>query len=611
MTDIEFRVLGPLEVIVNGVTVDCGGVKQRTLLTALLVHADRVVSIDDLIEALWPGGAPATAANTLQVHISALRRSLGSERSRLETKPPGYVLRAGEALDTARFEHLARQGREELAAGDARRAHELFADAAALWRGNAFADFVYEPFAEREAARLEALRVSATADHVDARLALGHHRELLGELEALVRGHPTDERLCGQLMLALYRSGRQADALSAFSRLRSDLGEELGIVPSPPLQELHDRIVLQGAELEDGSESPYPDLPAPGASGRPPPVPLTSFIGRETERAAVLERLQRARLVTITGPGGSGKTRLAVEVAARAAQDGSVRFADLAPEDPDRVLAAVAEAIGLEGAGALSPQELAAAVTSGVAAEPRLLLVIDNCEHVVDACAVLVQRLLSEVSGFHVLATSQVSLGVSGECLVPLAPLGLPNENDPIDAIAASDAVRLFAERVSDHDPGFVLSAETAGTVARICRKLDGMPLAIELAAAQSRAFGLEELSTRLDDALGFLAAGPRTAVDRHRTLRGTVSWSVELLSEAERELLERLAVFTDGFALSRAERVCAGDGIAEADVAPLLAQLVDRSLVIRRSKGSVDRYWLLETIRQYGWQQLSVSAGA
>ena len=611
MSDIQFRVLGPLEVVVDGVAVDCGGLKQRTLLAALLVNADLVVSLDELIEVLWPEGAPATAANTLQVHISALRRCLGMERARLETKPPGYVLRANDALDAAEFESLARQGREELAAGDARQAHELLGAARGLWRGTAFAEFVYEQFAEREAARLEAVRITATADQVDARLALGHHRELVGELEALVSTHLTDERLCGQLMLALYRSGRQADALAAFGRIRRELGEELGIVPSPALQDLHDRIVLQEAELDAPSARPPTDLAAPGAAGRPPPVPLTTFIGREAERAAVLERLERARLVTISGPGGSGKTRLAVEVAARMATDRLVRFADLAPEPPDRVARAVAEAIGLEAAGALPPEDLPGAIALEVAAQPGLLLVIDNCEHVVDACAPLVQRLLTEVADFQVLATSQVSLGVSGESLVPLAPLGLPDESDPVETVAASDAVRLFAARASDHDPQFTLSAETAGTVAQICRQLDGMPLAIELAAAQARTFGLEEISARLNDALGFLAAGPRTAVERHRTLRATVEWSIELLSDAERELLERLAVFTDGFALSRAERICAGDGIDESEVAPLLAQLVDRSLVIRRSKGGADRYWLLETLRQYGWQQLSAPASA
>ena len=611
MADIQFRVLGPLEVVIDGVAVDCGGAKQRALLAALLVHADRVVSVDDLVEALWPAGAPATAANTLQAHISGVRRSLGSERSRLETKPPGYVLRVGEALDAARFESLSRQGREELAAGDARRAHELLTEASALWRGAAFADFLYEPFAEREAARLDAERITATADHIDARLALGHHREVVGDLEALVSGHSTDERLCGQLMLALYRSGRQADALAAFSRLRSDLGEELGIVPSPSLQELHDRIVLQGEELEAPSGAPRTDLAAPGVSGRPPPVPLTSFVGRDAERAAVSERLERSRLVTISGPGGSGKTRLAVEVAAAIGRGRSIRFADLAPETPERVLPAVAEAVGVPDAGALPRNRLSAQLTSEVAAQPGLLLVIDNCEHVVDECAELIHRLLSEVPDLQVLATSQVSLGVAGEASVPLAPLNLPDEADAPEIVAASEAVRLFSARASDHDPAFTLSSETAGVIARICRQLDGMPLAIELAAAQSRTFGLEEISARLDDALGFLAAGPRTAVERHRTLRATVDWSVRLLSDEERELLERLAVFAGGFALSRAERVCAGDGIAAEDVAPLLAQLVNRSLVIRRSKGGADRYWLLEAIRQYGWQQLSEPATA
>ena len=611
MAEIQFGVLGPLEVIIDGSPVDCGGVKQRTLLAALLVRADRVVSVDELIEALWPGGAPATAANTLQAHVSGLRRSLGAERSRLETKAPGYVLRAGEALDAAKFESLSRRGREELASGDARNAYELLTAAAVLWRGAAFADFVYEPFAEREAARLEADRVTATADLVDARLALGQHREIMGELEALVSSHPTDERLCGQLMVALYRSGRQADALSAFARLRRDLGEELGIVPSPNLQNLHDRIVLQAEELEAPSGERPSELAAPGVAGRPPPVPLTSFVGREAERDAVGERLGRSRLVTIIGPGGSGKTRLALEVAAVLGRNRDVRFADLAPEPDERVLPAVAEAVGVRDAGAIPRERLIAELVDEMTARPGLLLVVDNCEHVVDACAELIHGLLSQVADVQVLATSQVSLGVPGESLVPLAPLGLPGEDEAPEVIASSEAVRLFAARAGDHDPAFTLSSETAGLIAKICRQLDGMPLAIELAAAQSRTFALQEISERLDDALGFLASGPRTAVERHRTLRATVDWSIRLLSDNERELLERLAVFAGGFALSRAERVCAGDGIAPEDVAPLLAQLVDRSLVIRRSQGGTDRYWLLEAIRQYGWRRLSDAVSA
>lgn len=583
------------------------------LLAALLVNAHRVVSVDELIEAVWPDGAPATAANTLQVYVSSLRKGLGPERSRLETKPPGYLLRANDALDATEFESLALQGREELAAGDPARAHELFGKALGLWRGSALADFVYEPFAEREAARLDALRLTATTDDIDARLALGHYAELVGQLQSLVSEHPADERLCGQLMLALYRAGRQADALAAFSQLRTFIGEELGIVPSPTLQKLHDRIVLQDEELD---VEPTPSAPrarrAPAASGRPPPVALTSFIGREAERAAVTDRLERARLVTISGPGGSGKTRLAVEVAAGVGRDRLVRFADLAPlESEADVLPALAEALGVEDARGMSEEDLWATVKDEVAAHPGLLVVIDNCEHVVGACAGMVQRLLTEVESVQVLATSQVSLGVGGESLVPLPPLGLPEEGDRSEELATSEAVQLFAARASDHDPGFTLTAETAAVVTRICRQLDGIPLAIELAAAQSRTFGLEEIATRLDDTLGFLTAGPRTAVERHRTLRAAVDWSIELLSDPERELLERLAVFTDGFALSRAERVCAGDGIEEADVAPLLAQLVDRSLVIRRSRGGGDRYWLLETIRQHGWQQLSAPVGA
>ena len=608
MTEIEFRVLGPVKLLIDGASVDCGGLKQRTLLAALLAQADRVVAVDHLVEAIWPSGPPTTAPNTLQVYVSGLRRCLGGERSRLQTRAPGYVLRASDALDSARFESAARHGREELAAGDAVGARKVLSAALDLWRGAAFADFLYEEFTQREAERLEALRLAVTADHIDSRLALGQHRELVAELESLVNGRPTDERLCGQLMLSLYRSGRQADALKAYGLLRQTLGEELGIIPGLTLQALHDQIVLQSPELEPPLGATT-DQKALTAVGHSPPVALTSFVGRDAERSAVAARLDHARLVTISGPGGSGKTRLAVEVATSAARDRRVRFVDLAPLDPSgSVLAAVAEAIGVSDPQGMSAEELSGAVSGVLAAHSRFLLVVDNCEHVVEECAALVHRLLAQVPELKILATSQVPLGVGGESLVPLGPLGLPENDDP-HAASASEAVQLFAARASDYDPAFALSSETAPVVAHICRQLDGMPLAIELAAAQARTFGLAEISARLDDALGFLATGPRTAAERHRTLRAAVDWSVQLLDEAERELLERLAVFTDGFALTRAERVCAGDGIAEAQVASLLARLVDRSLVIRRSRGGTDRYWLLETIRQYGWQQLSAQS--
>jgi predicted ATPase/DNA-binding SARP family transcriptional activator len=606
VASVEFRVLGPLELVVGGKVVDCGGLKQRTLLAALLVRADRVVSVDELTEALWPDRAPATASNTLQVHVSTLRRCLGPERDRLETKPPGYVMRAGDTLDAVVFEGLSTSGREELAAGEAARAHRIFTEALGLWRGTAYADFVYEPFAEQASARLEALRMSTVADHMDARLALGHHHALTSELDVLVETSPTDERFCGQLMLALYRAGRQADALDAYRRLKLRLGEELGIVPSPKLQQLHDRIVLQASDLEVRLRPPLLPLSASITTGRPPPLPLTSFIGRSSERKLVAEGLERARLVTITGPGGSGKTRLAVEVASHAAQDRPVRFADLSLEVPERVLPAIAEAVGLLGAGAKDPDQLASELAAAMATQPELLLVIDNCEHVVDACAAVLNRLLSSVAGVQVLATSQVSLGVNGESLVPLAPLGLPEEGDSAETSAAADSVRLFSERAKDHDPGFVLSSETTKTIARICRQLDGLPLAIELAAAQIRTFDLEEIASRLEDALGFLASGSRTALERHRTLRATVEWSLELLTGDQRELLERLSVFNGGFTLARAERVCSGDGIAEEDVAQLLAQLVDRSLVVRRGSRGSERFRLLEPIRQHGWQSLT-----
>jgi predicted ATPase len=553
---MRFGILGPLDLRTeDGVPVDPGGPRPRTLLTLLLLAPGRAVSTGRLTEGLYGAEPPAGAANALQSQISRLRRRL-APHAEIEAVPAGYRLAVPpESVDAHHFERMAEQGRAALAAGDHRHAAALLRDALALWRGPALPDL---PDARAEATRLEELRLAAVGDRIEADLSLGGGPELVAELRALLAAHPLRERLHGQLMRALHAAGRPAEALTVYEEARRRLADELGADPSPELAALHLEL-LQGTR----------------ADARPRvPVQLTRFVGREEELARIRALLADpgSRLVTLTGPGGAGKTRLAVETAAAHAR---VCFVELAPlgdgaRIPYAVLGALGVREGFRGPATDGTDRLLAALE-----DRELLLVLDNCEHVVEDAARLCALLLGACPGVRVLATSRESLGITGEVLVPVPPL--PPE----------PATRLFLDRARAVRPDFPGHAR----VADICAALDGLPLAIELAAARLRTLTPDELADRLDDRFRLLSRGDRSKAPRHRTLRAVVEWSWDLLDEEERELARQLTVFSGGATLEAVEAVC---GVPYPE--DLLASLVEKSFL----EVSEGRYRMLETIRAF-----------
>lgn len=611
---MEFRILGPLEVVDGGRVIAVGGGMQRALLALLLLRANEVVPVDRLLDGLWEGSPPEGARTTLRSHISRLRKALaGADKAKLLARAPGYVLEfdIGQ-LDATRFQRLVTEGRQALARGDSPAASATLRKALELWHGPALTEFASASWSEHEIARLEELRLAATEDRVNADLAMGRHGELVGELEMLVAEHPLRERLWGQLILALYRSGRQAEALQAYQQLRHHLASELGIEPNLAIRRLEEDVLRQQPELEwTPPEAGQPAAASPTPTMRHNlPAPLTSFIGREVEMAEVRKLVEAGRLVTLTGTGGCGKTRLALEVAAvlLEGQPDGAWFVDLAPlTDPALVPHAVAAALGV-------PEEpgraLVGLLTDHLRA-CRLLLVLDNCEHLVDAAADLADRLLRACPGLRVLVTSREVLGVLGEVAwrVPSLSFPDPNARSSPEELLGYESVRLFLERARAARVERSLSEEDREAVAQVCARLDGIPLAVELAAARAAVLSVDQIAARLDDRFRLLTTGSRTAPSRHQTLRATVEWSHDLLGSPERVLFRRLAVFAGGFTLDAAEAVCSGDGVEEEDVLDLLAQLVGKSVVQMDDRGASVRYRLLETIRQYAREKL-VEAG-
>ncbi|MER5789367.1 BTAD domain-containing putative transcriptional regulator [Streptomyces sp. NPDC001980] len=555
---MRFGILGPLDVRTDdGTPLDPGGPRPRALLTLLLLDAGRSVSIQRLTDGLYGAEPPAGAANALQSQISRLRRRL-APHAEIEATATGYrVAVAPDTVDAHQFEVWSRAGRAALVAGDHGTAAARLREALALWRGPALPDL---PDAEAEAARLEELRLAAVQDRIEADLALGGGSELVPELRALLAGRPLSERLYGQLMRALHAAGRPAEALTVYEEARRTLADRLGADPSPELSALH-------LELLRGVAPERPRLP----------VQLTRFVGREPELARIAAGLTASRLLTLTGPGGAGKTRLAIEAAQ---QHPGACFVELAPLTdgatiPYAVLAALGVREGLRSPAADTTDRLLAALE-----ERELLLVLDNCEHLVEEAARLTALLLAACPGVRVLATSRESLGITGEVLVPVPPL--PPE----------PAVRLFLDRARAVRPGFDGHARVAG----ICAALDGLPLAIELAAARLRTLTPDELADRLHDRFRLLSRGDRSKAPRHRTLRAVVEWSWGLLDEEERELARRLTVFSGGATLAAVEAVC---GLPYPE--DVLASLVEKSFV----EVSEGRYRMLETIRAFAAESL------
>ncbi|MET0131958.1 MAG: BTAD domain-containing putative transcriptional regulator [Kibdelosporangium sp.] len=606
---MRFGVLGPLAVWTDaGETVRVPG-KIRALLADLIIHCGRPVSAGRLVEDLWPASPPGNPAGTLQAKVSQLRRIIEDAepgaRGLIVSQSPGYLLRAEpDPTDSAQFAALAAAARTRK---DLPGRKALFAEALALWRGPAFADLAGEPFVHAAAARLEEERLEALEDHAETRLALGEHAPLTGELGELVRANPLRERLRGILMRALYRCGRQSEALASFRDLRTRLLEEIGVDPGPEIAALHQAILNQRPELR-----PAP----PATTGRSRtnlPEQLTGLVGRDEALTEIRTLFGQTRLLTLTGAGGVGKTRLAMEVAKQVAgtfADGAwlVELATLghATSTAGSIAEVLLATLGIrDDVQTPLPGRDPVPVVQRLAntlRPQRLLLVLDNCEPVVKPAAELAESLLRSVPGLRILATSQEPLWVAGERLWTVPPLRLPDPGTGTEpaALGRSSAVELFVQRAAAAAPGFVLDDGNAADVAVLCRRLDGIPLALELAATRVRALGVAGLVARLDDRFRLLAAGYRGAPPRQQTLRAMIDWSWELLTRAERAVLRRLAAHAEGCALETAEFVCVGDAVHDGEVLSLLARLVDRSLVVMSDGLAGPRYRLLESVRHY-----------
>ncbi len=572
---MEVGLLGPVQVLdAEGEPIEVAGARQRALLALLALRPGAAVPSGLLIEELWPAAPPQQPDNALQVAVSKLRRALGD--GTVETRPAAYVLTlAPEQVDGHRFELLARAGRDARRADRPDEALACFDEALALWRGNALVELADVPVAQAMAAAWGELRSGLREDRFDVLIDLGRAGELVPELEAALDADPYRERLAGQLMRALYRAGRQAEALGVFTRVRNRLAEDLGLEPGPDLRELEAAILRHDERL---AAEPL----APGAPGLPRTnlVPArTSLVGRDDDLEALGELVASERLVTLVGPGGAGKTRLATAAATALVPEveGGVWFASLeAAGDSTSALNAVAAAIGLAAGDTLGQPgtatvPLRARVVDVLAGQPSVL-VVDNCEHVVDDAAHLVDDLLQQAPDLRVLATSREALRVPGEVVFPVPPLDV------------ADAVALFAERAHAVAPAFD-PQDGIEELEALCLRLDGMPLAIELAAARMNAFTVDQVTVALATQSDLGSRGPRTAAPRQQTLRAITAWSYELLDEDERRVFERLAVFVGPCSLDAARAVCGDDS---GDVAATIGRLVDKSLVVADGSGRI-----------------------
>ncbi len=582
----------------DGALADVPGARLRGLLVALALEPGHVVPKATLVDWIWGENPPPGAANALQRLVSRLRKVL--PEGLVEGQADGYRLRVDpDAVDAVRFERLLGQAR----ADSGPRRVRLLREALTLWRGAALQDVGLQDSTAFDAAvtRLEGLRLTAMEDRFEAEISLGHGAELVTELTDLAAAHPMRERLAAALMRALVAAGRNTDALLVYQRTREALADALGADPSPELSALH--VALLRGELGRREEDRKTNLRAE----------LTSFVGRDADVAVVRELIAEHRLVTLIGPGGAGKTRLATETARSVLGDlaDGAWLVELAAISTDADMAQAAlTGLGLRDALLSGPSN--AELTDRLIAAIRdreALLILDNCEHVIEAAAVFAHRVLGEGRRLRILATSREPLGITGEALWPVEPLAVPEADASPGEIEASPAVRLLRDRAGAVRKELTVDMRTLATMVRVCRALDGMPLAIELAAATLRTMSVDQLARRLDDRFRLLTGGSRTARPRHRTLRAVVDWSWDLLTGAERMVLRSLSVFAGGASLEAAERVCAGDapgpGPAPEQVLELLTALAEKSLLITEGDGA-PRYRMLGTIREYAGLRLA-----
>jgi predicted ATPase/DNA-binding SARP family transcriptional activator len=603
---VVFRVLGPFEVVADGIPVVVGGPQPRAVLAALVLQANQVVSTPALVDIVWGDRAPPSATAVVRTYASRLRRTLGAHAdggSRLVGRPPGYVLEVDrDRVDAHVFEQLVVEARRARAAGRAEVAAAGLTRALALWRGAMLPELAEVEAFRPTVARLEEMRLTTIEERIDLELVLGRHAEAVVELEALTGHYPLRERLWGQFVVALYRAGRQTDALTAYQTVRSRLVHEMGLEPGPELRALERQVLDQADELlgpsthhgtkPSASDTSPPHGEPPPRSGRASwPVQLTRFFGRAAEVHDLGRLAREERLVTVVGPPGCGKTRLAIEAGARLADElpAGVRFVDLAPvADPGAVASAVAIALGVkEEPGRPMDETLIDALRS---AQPRLLL-LDNCEHVIDTVAELALRLIVACPSLRILATSRIALQLAGESVWHLQPL------DQRSAMALfDDRARLVANRLRH-------ASHADAEVAAICDRLDGLPLAIELAAASTRVLSLSQIAERLTRAPPVLTPSSRPSSPRHETIAATVDWSYQLLPPDARHTFNQLSVFAGTFDLEATTAVVKIDEKDEEDDEKVLAgltTLVDHSLLVvdHHIEGPA-RYHMLEPVRQ------------
>ena len=655
MNDVRYELLGPMEVCVGGAPVKLPGTAERALLAQLLLNPGRTIPATMLVDRLWSDSAlPVDPMNALQIRVSKLRRALKAVGVGDVVTREGVGYRANidpSAVDAVDFASRIRAARAAATnAADNGGIHpthlQAYDDALALWRGEPLSDFATEQWATAERARLTELRLSAMTERAQVALSLGRHMEVISDLEPLVGHDPTLESLAGLLMLALYRSGRQADSLDVYTRTREVLDESLGLEPSVSLRSLHERVLRQDASL--GAQQDV--APAPGAartaalaagSATPPaavqaavpvvvavtvpahrsrdeedraaptnlPTVVRPLIGRAAQLDSITELLGGVRLLSLIGPGGAGKTSLALATVVRASEnypDGAygVRLASV--NTGDQVPVAIADALGMPMDGAAATRDLRARVISYLTRR-RMLLLVDNCEHVVDAAAALIDDILSRCPDVTVIATSREALAIPDEVQVTVGPLETPPEHTPPGKVLSYPAAQLFAERARAVRPGLLFGAENLDAICAITRSLDGIPLALELAAARVSSMSPVEVSRRLTDRFSLLTTGARTAEARQQTLRAAVDWSYELLSETEQRVFDWLSIFQGGWTLMSAEGVVGDEVTPAGEVLDSVGRLVEQSMLVVEP-GPITRYRMLETLRQYAAERLAAT---
>ncbi|MFD3373531.1 MULTISPECIES: BTAD domain-containing putative transcriptional regulator [unclassified Streptomyces] len=601
---MRFRLLGRLELVnANGAVVPPGAVSRAIVGRLLLAHGS-VVQRDTLVDELWEERGTKNPVGALQVQMAKLRAAFAAqgEDARLLFGHGGYriVLGPDDEVDVAAFEAAVRDGREHLATEEYEKAEGNLRLGLSMWRGRALDGLEGRVF-ETERTRLDELRLGALEDAATAGLELGRAQELVPELKALVSLAPLRERSRARLMLALYRCGRFAEALEVYETGRRLLKSELGVVPSPELRSLHAAMIRHDPSLQGPASASYRltstrtdvrQIPGEGNPIRP----LGPFVGRRKDLSALREAVDRERMVTVLGPGGVGKTRLALEVCALVQPSrGNVWWVELAPADDANVLAVIASVLGLSDTSVRpdqQPYDHVHRLTSFLAGR-RTILVLDNCEHLLDAVAPLVATLLGRCPSLTVLTTSRAPLEVPAEVLYPLAPM--PDE----------EAADLFGARAAMIDPSFAPEEAALHDIRRLCRRLDGLPLAVELAAAHVRLLTVREIEARLDNRFTLLTKGERTAPARHRTLRAVLDWSYALLDTTEQGLLTELALYVGGSSLELMEAVTPLPGADSAELLHVLGQLVDKSLLVPVSTPDGNRLRMLETVREYALTRL------